>query len=100
MNVKEIVEALKNNHPKAVESVSDAATERLVRAVLVEVAKAVEAQEEGTLLVGGLGRFSVKMVEKKGDAGAETVRKVTFRALPERDEAKLEERRAARKAAA
>lgn len=100
MNVKEIVEALKSEHPKAVESLSDAAAERLVRAVLAEVAKAVDSQEEGTLLVGALGRFTVKMVEKKGEAGVESVRRVTFRALPERDEAKVEERRAARKAAA
>lgn len=100
MNSKEIAAAIKAEQPKAVEGLTDTAVERLVRATLAQVGKAVEGQGEGALSIAGLGRFNVKLVDKQSDAGTTKVRKVSFKQTPEAAEAKREERRAARKAAA
>lgn len=100
MNPEDIISAIKTSHPKAFDGLTDKAAERIVRATLAEVAKAVNAQAEGILAVKGLGRFAVKMVEKKVAPDGTKVRKVGFRAAPTLDEAQRAARRAERKASA
>jgi nucleoid DNA-binding protein len=100
MNTKEIAAAIKAETPKIVEGLSEASVERLIRATLGQISKAIEGQGEGMLTIAGLGRFNVKLVDKTGEAGVTKVRKVSYKAAPESVEAKREERRAARKAAA
>lgn len=80
MKVIELIEAIKNEQPDALGKVADKRAARIVRAALAEIARQIDASEEGTVKIAGLGNFRVRNVKRGKEGEEKTVRRVAFRA--------------------
>jgi len=82
VKVADLVARARAEKPQIFGKLNDKKVEGLVRLVIQQLGKSVEATEEGSVRVPSFGTFNVKMVDKAG-AGGEKVatRRVTFRPM-------------------
>lgn len=79
MNVKELVQQVRAQHPN-IASLPEPACEELVREVFKNIRRTLVDAPEGMLEIPGLGRFSVTIGQKDKDGETVTVRRVVYRA--------------------
>lgn len=79
MKLVEIIKAARVADPEAFGSTDDERAMKILRAGLRQVRRQLMSAKEGAVVVGGLGRFSIKAVEHERNGTKVTRRRVTFR---------------------
>ena len=86
MTVIELIERLHRESPDALKNMDDRKATRLLRAAFRAIAADLEAAEDGTYKVAGLGVFRIRTVEPNAD-GKGGGRRVLFRTVAPKAEA-------------
>lgn len=79
MKANEIVEQLKQSHPKLFAKLPEGNATKLVNAVLRHTAQQINDANEGTVKVAGLGVFRIKQREQEKDGEKRVVKRVSFK---------------------
>ena len=82
MNVKEIVQQVKDRAPAQLGNLPDARAVRLLREAFAVVLGELESKDQGVVNVGGLGTFRIRMVEVEIDGKIEMVKRIVFVPVP------------------
>ncbi len=79
MKLNDIVKTARVANRAAFESVDDQQAVKILLAVFRQVGNQVESARDGQVVIGGLGRFTIKSVERDKDGVKVMQRRVTFR---------------------
>ena len=79
MNLKEIVKTARAANGTAFGKTNDQRAIKILRAAFEQVGDELDAAGDGQVVIGGLGRFTIKNVEREKDGAKVTKRRVTFR---------------------
>ena len=79
MTINELVDQVKTASGKQLQSVPDPKARALVRAVLSEISRQVEAGGAEPVRVTGFGVFRTTKVEREKDGQKTTITKINFR---------------------
>jgi nucleoid DNA-binding protein len=95
MKITEVIAAAKAQNPSVFAGLADARAARIVGSVLAEIAKEIDATQEGVVPVVGFGRFVVKRfappeASKVTPEADGKIRRVIFRRAPAKPEAAAE----------
>jgi len=92
IKVADLVAHARNEKPQIFGNLSDKKVESLVRLVIQQLGKNIEATQEGSIRVPGFGNFAVRVIEKAGAVDEKTTaRRVVFRPMKAKEpEAKAE----------
>lgn len=82
MKPSEIVRSLKVAQPEVLGEVLNTRATAIVRAAFELVAKQIEEQSEGPVVIPGLGRFNVRLVQVTKDGNQQVTKRVMYRAHP------------------
>jgi len=75
MNLKELIQRVSEEKPEVLGKVSQGKALTIVKEVLAEIKREIEATEEGKISVPGLGTFIISSIEKEG----KKIKKIIFR---------------------
>lgn len=78
MNLQELVKSAKEKNPELFERIPEGKAIALVRAALNDVAEQLANASEGTVVVAGLGRFAVRLVEVEQNGQKEIRKRIVF----------------------
>lgn len=73
MTIDEIIAKIQEKEPAAVAGIAKNKSKRLIQAVFAQMLRTIYAKGDGNLVIGGLGQFRVKKIER--DEGGEKVLK-------------------------
>ena len=90
MDLKEIIEILKNTGPQALQRIHPGHATLLIQQLFKKIRSDIEATDEGIVVVPGLGKFHVRKVERSKDGEMRQIKKVFF--VPAKDKAAIDER--------
>lgn len=76
----EIVELIKISNPALLGKMPDARAAKIIKAALVQLGKHIDAENEGTIKVPGVGKFIVRQVEREKGGEKKIVKTIGFRA--------------------
>jgi hypothetical protein len=79
MNLEEIVKTARAANGSAFGNIKDERAVKILRAAFEQVGNEVDSAKDGKVMIGGLGRFTIKNVERDKDGVKVTKRRVTFR---------------------
>lgn len=79
MKIDEMVALIKKEYPALLGKMPDRRAARVIRAAFGQLAKEVDAAEEGVVSAPGLGRFRVKQVERIKEGKKSKTKLVLFR---------------------
>ncbi|MBG9388182.1 HU family DNA-binding protein [Caenimonas aquaedulcis] len=82
MTINELVDQVKAAGGKQFEAVPDPKARALVRAVLAEIGKQIQAGGSEPVRIPGFGAFRTTEVEREKDGAKTLVKKIHFRPLP------------------
>lgn len=85
MNVNELVGKVREAAPDSLEDVPDAKAVGLLRAAFEQIAVELESIDEGRVVIGSLGQFYVKQVERNREGAAKLIKRIVFRPAQPRD---------------
>jgi len=75
MNLKELIQRVSEEKPEVLGKVSQGKALTIVKEVLAEIKREIEATEEGKISVPGLGTFIISSIEKEG----KEIKRIIFR---------------------
>lgn len=84
MNLRELLEKLRSDHPEQFGRINDKEAVGVLRAALSEIRRQIEGAEEGAVRVPSLGSFQIRRVEREVDGKKTAHKRVAFRAAPAR----------------
>jgi nucleoid DNA-binding protein len=75
MNLKELIQKISEEKPEVLGKVPQGKALAIVREVLAEIKREIEATEEGKISVPGMGTFIISSKEKEG----KEIKRIIFR---------------------
>lgn len=81
MNIKEILAEVGKKDLSILDGISEEKTIRLIRLVFGRIAHLIDSKDEGVIKIGGLGRFSVRTIEREKEGGAVLKKRIVFYSL-------------------
>ncbi len=84
MKAIEIVQHLKEENSKILETIPDKKAAILIRNAWVQIGKRIAETEEGVIKVQGFGNFRVRQIEREKDGQKVTVKRIIFRPIGSR----------------
>ena len=79
MKLYELVQTARAANNSAFGDIDDERAVKIVRAAFRQVRIQVKSTKDGELIIGGLGRFAIKNIEREKDGVMGTKRRVIFR---------------------
>lgn len=79
MNIREIVDKVKENNPCELKKVSNPIAVKLIREVFNVLLDEIENLEEGVINIGKLGTFRIRLVDTTIDGEPATTRRIIFK---------------------
>uniref|UniRef100_A0A7V5XHR1 HU family DNA-binding protein n=1 Tax=Thermodesulfobacterium geofontis TaxID=1295609 RepID=A0A7V5XHR1_9BACT len=81
MKLREIVQRISEEKPDILGRVPQGKALTIVREVLGELKKEIEATEEGKIVIPGVGTFVISSIEKKG----KKIKRIVFRSAKKKE---------------
>ncbi|MCF8006479.1 MAG: hypothetical protein K9K84_03645 [Methylovulum sp.] len=79
MKAIEIVALIKQNNPDILSKTPEARAAKIIAAAFAEIAKQVQANDQGALKIQALGSFTSKQIEREKEGVKLMVKKTAFR---------------------
>ena len=79
MKAIEIVALIKQNNPDILSKTPEARAAKIIAAAFAEIAKQVQASDQGALKIQALGSFTSKQIEREKEGVKLMVKKTAFR---------------------
>ena len=81
MNIKEILAEVGKKDQAILGGIPEEKAMRLIRMTFGHIARLIDSKEEGVIKIGGLGRFTVRTVEREKEGGTVLKKRVVFYSL-------------------
>jgi len=78
MKIEEIIEAARADNESAFGRVNDKRAAKIVRAAFKQVKNQIDLVPDGRVMIGGLGRFVIRKVEREQDGTKVSKRRILF----------------------
>jgi len=85
MKPTELLEAIGTANPKVLDGIRKERALALIRATLAYLARTLDASKEGAVVVAGLGRFRVRIVEREVEGKKVMQKKVMYMPVQPKD---------------
>jgi nucleoid DNA-binding protein len=84
MKINELIEAIAKEKPRLLAGLPEKRSATIIRTALACIGRVIDATEEGRVLIGGLGVFNVRQVEREIDGRKVMKKIVVFRPVAPR----------------
>jgi len=79
MNIKQLLMKISSEESSALDGIPQEKAAIIVREAFSQVIKAIQSEEEGTVIVAGLGQFRIRQVQRDIEGKTLIKRQVSFR---------------------